>query len=104
MCAKLFGIVKPNIAVNVPIKISGIIVKENIGKKIKLPIRLNNGNLPKCIAINGAVKTVATTDVKTAAYIILKNLFVGILGFTHVKNHTNPNTAEKDNWNPACIT
>ena len=73
------GIVKPNVAVIVPINIRGIIVKENIGKKIKFPIRLYVGNAPKCIATNGAVNIVAITDVKTAIYIILKNLFFYIL-------------------------
>ena len=95
--AMSMGNVKPNVAVIVPIKISGIIAIENIGKNIKFPIKLYVGNAPKCIATNGAVNIVATTDVKTAIYVIFIILFCGIFGFTHAYNQTRPNTAANDN-------
>jgi hypothetical protein len=97
LVAKSIGAEKPNTAVIVPINIKGIIAKENIGKKIKFPIKLYVGNMPKCIATNGAVNMVAITEVNTAMYRILRILFGGILGFMHEYNHTSPNTAEKDN-------
>ena len=67
LCANIFGKWKPNGAVIAPIKTSVIIIMENIGNNTKFPIKLYVWILTKCAAINGAVNTDATNEVKTVA-------------------------------------
>ena len=46
----------------------------------------------------------ATIVVKNAEYKYRNILLCGRLGLTYVHNHSIPNIAAKDNWNPARIT